>query len=134
MCSRICLFVVFKQKTSYEMRISDWSSDVCSSDLPITNHCSVPETNTTRAKEQQCRSNRLRNWVAVETKNRCREISATITIFCQTINNNERHIKRDIGTETGIIRVAARPEAIAANPQNRNTRTEERREGQTRKQ
>src|SRR3546814_17885785 len=25
--------VVFKQKTAYEMRISDWSSDVCSSDL-----------------------------------------------------------------------------------------------------
>src|SRR3546814_5881410 len=31
------LFFVFffKQKTAYEMRISDWSSDVCSSDLPI---------------------------------------------------------------------------------------------------
>src|SRR3546814_9784903 len=28
----ICFFV-FKQKTAYEMRISDWSSDVCSSDL-----------------------------------------------------------------------------------------------------
>src|SRR3546814_8780166 len=28
------LFFVFKQKTAYEMRISDWSSDVCSSDLP----------------------------------------------------------------------------------------------------
>src|SRR3546814_17400481 len=27
------LFFFFKQKTSYEMRISDWSSDVCSSDL-----------------------------------------------------------------------------------------------------
>src|SRR3546814_3362876 len=26
-------FFVFKQKTAYEMRISDWSSDVCSSDL-----------------------------------------------------------------------------------------------------
>src|SRR3546814_10563514 len=25
----------FKQKTAYELRISDWSSDVCSSDLPI---------------------------------------------------------------------------------------------------
>src|SRR3546814_1805581 len=25
----------FKQKTAYEMRISDWSSDVCSSDLPV---------------------------------------------------------------------------------------------------
>src|SRR3546814_18389519 len=37
----VCLFVLcqfvffffFKQKTAYEMRISDWSSDVCSSDL-----------------------------------------------------------------------------------------------------
>src|SRR3546814_5549946 len=29
----ICIFF-FKQKTAYEMRISDWSSDVCSSDLP----------------------------------------------------------------------------------------------------
>src|SRR3546814_6077770 len=31
-----CIFFVFffcKQKTAYEMRISDWSSDVCSSDL-----------------------------------------------------------------------------------------------------
>src|SRR3546814_2362689 len=28
-----CLFFFFKQKTAYEMRISDWSSDVCSSDL-----------------------------------------------------------------------------------------------------
>src|SRR3546814_13130182 len=27
-------FLFFKQKTAYEMRISDWSSDVCSSDLP----------------------------------------------------------------------------------------------------
>src|SRR3546814_6518936 len=29
------LFFFFKQKTAYEMRISDWSSDVCSSDLII---------------------------------------------------------------------------------------------------
>src|SRR3546814_4378786 len=30
----VCLcFLFFKQKTAYEMRISDWSSDVCSSDL-----------------------------------------------------------------------------------------------------
>src|SRR3546814_12909938 len=28
-------FFFFKQKTAYEMRISDWSSDVCSSDLTI---------------------------------------------------------------------------------------------------
>src|SRR3546814_2815186 len=30
----MCVFF-FKQKTAYEMRISDWSSDVCSSDLGI---------------------------------------------------------------------------------------------------
>src|SRR3546814_4368450 len=29
----MCLFFFFKQKTAYEIRISDWSSDVCSSDL-----------------------------------------------------------------------------------------------------
>src|SRR3546814_6774267 len=29
----MCCFFFFKQKTAYEMRISDWSSDVCSSDL-----------------------------------------------------------------------------------------------------
>src|SRR3546814_8029440 len=28
-----CVVFLFKQKTAYEMRISDWSSDVCSSDL-----------------------------------------------------------------------------------------------------
>src|SRR3546814_6738410 len=32
MCVLCCVFC-FKQKTAYEMRISDWSSDVCSSDL-----------------------------------------------------------------------------------------------------
>src|SRR3546814_10295663 len=39
LCSRVLVcfycspFFFFKQKTAYEMRISDWSSDVCSSDL-----------------------------------------------------------------------------------------------------
>src|SRR3546814_7541949 len=32
------LFFFFKQKTAYEMRISDWSSDVCSSDLDTAGH------------------------------------------------------------------------------------------------
>src|SRR3546814_7421521 len=31
----VVFFFFFKQKTAYEMRISDWSSDVCSSDLPM---------------------------------------------------------------------------------------------------
>src|SRR3546814_15694478 len=32
-CHSVFCFFFFKQKTAYEMRISDWSSDVCSSDL-----------------------------------------------------------------------------------------------------
>src|SRR3546814_2632086 len=42
----LCVFFFFKQKTAYEMRISDWSSDVCSSDLvsigsvvPVPRNC-----------------------------------------------------------------------------------------------
>src|SRR3546814_1361792 len=35
------MYFLFKQKTAYEMRISDWSSDVCSSDLVLggLRHC-----------------------------------------------------------------------------------------------
>src|SRR3546814_1752232 len=38
LCNCLLLFIFFfffKQKTAYEMRISDWSSDVCSSDLAV---------------------------------------------------------------------------------------------------
>src|SRR3546814_9284195 len=35
----LCSFFFFKQKTAYEMRISDWSSDVCSSDLLAHEQC-----------------------------------------------------------------------------------------------
>src|SRR3546814_10076638 len=42
-----CCFFFFKQKTAYEMRISDWSSDVCSSDLKAPSISSSPN----RARE-----------------------------------------------------------------------------------
>src|SRR3546814_3414433 len=35
LCSCCFCFFFFKQKTAYEMRISDWSSDLCSSDLLV---------------------------------------------------------------------------------------------------
>src|SRR3546814_10686054 len=45
MCCLVCMyfacFFFFKQKTAYEMRISDWSSDVCSSDLLFRTTCPV---------------------------------------------------------------------------------------------
>src|SRR3546814_1806009 len=41
-CVCVLFFFFFKQKTAYEMRISDWSSDVCSSDLRATADLSAP--------------------------------------------------------------------------------------------
>src|SRR3546814_3434669 len=35
-CVLLVIFFFVKQKTAYEMRISDWSSDVCSSDLDMS--------------------------------------------------------------------------------------------------
>src|SRR3546814_10930561 len=44
-----CAFFFFKQKTAYEMRISDWSSDVCSSDLLHLRHTGEFVANQTDA-------------------------------------------------------------------------------------
>src|SRR3546814_13815297 len=38
------VFLFFKQKTAYELRISDWSSDVCSSDLAATSDEQIQQT------------------------------------------------------------------------------------------
>src|SRR3546814_946135 len=38
----VCIVFFFKQKTAYEMRISDWSSDVCSSDLIMLPRYAAP--------------------------------------------------------------------------------------------
>src|SRR3546814_1256735 len=42
-----CYVFFFKQKTAYEMRISDWSSDVCSSDLKTLKSLSSPRRSVT---------------------------------------------------------------------------------------
>src|SRR3546814_5641272 len=41
---RLLLFFFFKQKTAYDMRISDWSSDVCSSDLSTNSNARAVAT------------------------------------------------------------------------------------------
>src|SRR3546814_743361 len=55
-CSLFCRFFFFKQMTAYEMLISDWSSDVCSSDLYYSvNRQQTPDslrTDTARADSQ----------------------------------------------------------------------------------
>src|SRR3546814_13575431 len=58
MMSGLFLFF-FKQKTAYEMRISDWSSDVCSSDLPQPASSSAsPASSTCMISARRCGSSR----------------------------------------------------------------------------
>src|SRR3546814_3105985 len=45
------LFFCFKQKTAYEMRISDWSSDVCSSDLMLIENIRAQRADIERLTE-----------------------------------------------------------------------------------
>src|SRR3546814_6578948 len=50
------LVFFFKQKTAYEMRISDWSSDVCSSDLAsaATDDAAAAMVSITRSRRDAC--------------------------------------------------------------------------------
>src|SRR3546814_7883956 len=49
------MFFFFKQKTAYEMRISDWSSDVCSSDLVSITGSPVSLLRITQLAGSPCR-------------------------------------------------------------------------------
>src|SRR3546814_14135891 len=53
--SQVTLYFIFffKQKTAYEMRISDWSSDVCSSDLHTIN-CQAPSRAESPRTDRSC--------------------------------------------------------------------------------
>src|SRR3546814_6283801 len=65
----LCLiFFFFKQKTAYEMRISDWSSDVCSSDLWFANAAYSERRNARRQADDEAeRADRLEEAVATRT-------------------------------------------------------------------
>src|SRR3546814_3212488 len=71
------LFFFFKQKTAYEMRISDWSSDVCSSDLLF---CSDEKM---RALERLARlqPDKLKLWIEGDNKRRLFEAFSTDDIL-----------------------------------------------------
>src|SRR3546814_5492885 len=50
----LCIvFFFFKQKTAYEMRISDWSSDVCSSDLSVLTRSRIISANCCGKNQNQ---------------------------------------------------------------------------------
>src|SRR3546814_2817518 len=62
LCTYVFFFFFFKQKTAYEMRISDWSSDVCSSDLSFRRSAlEIKTRNATMRAQYQAATSFFRN-------------------------------------------------------------------------
>src|SRR3546814_11775562 len=97
----MCFFFFFKQKTAYEMRISDWSSDVCSSDLddPLSAYSNPPILPQKRNADARAAEGRRHSRVDVArealTHNRATEIIHEIHLAlpCQHIDQ-WRHYRR----------------------------------------
>src|SRR3546814_3579811 len=82
------LFFFFKQKTAYEMRISDWSSDVCSSDLAqrVEEPCGSASTRTVCCPESaDCAA----RWVAIVVLPTPPLELATNTVFMRFLRTDE---------------------------------------------
>src|SRR3546814_3587399 len=91
-----CLFFFVKQKTAYEMRISDWSSDVCSSDLVATDPGASPE------QLEAAVARPIEN--AISTIGSVRHVSTTIndsvvTIMIEFTYEKQRSEERRVGKE-----------------------------------
>src|SRR3546814_4948681 len=70
-------FFFFKQKTAYEMRISDWSSDVCSSDLKVGDRSSQQWLIGTTVKRRECSGQAL-----IEFLSGCFEACDSWIVLC----------------------------------------------------
>src|SRR3546814_9942287 len=87
----VCFF--FKQKTAYEMRISDWSSDVCSSDLAVRR---VHHGSEEAAGDPQCW------WVRAYREVQALEINRLSRVFRQRESAGVRALRseeRRVGKE-----------------------------------
>src|SRR3546814_1693374 len=94
------LFFFFKQKTAYEMRISDWSSDVCSSDL-LTN--AEGSANSVNADPQKAETYEIGGkWDVIHEA-----LSLNVALFRTTVSNeiNSQDTIDGVALQTGKKRV-----------------------------
>src|SRR3546814_9830448 len=87
----VCFFFFFKQKTAYEMRISDWSSDVCSSDLHITTHGKGDQQDEQCSVNNPCSQSAHSGW--------SRHAPATASPEERKAENQKRSEERRVGKE-----------------------------------
>src|SRR3546814_1631608 len=82
MCRSLC----FKQKTAYEMRISDWSSDVCSSDL-------YPSRFPLRAESVKDNGARTEGVEALNMRRVARELGVSARLLYHHVRNKDEMVE-----------------------------------------
>src|SRR3546814_4221539 len=93
-----CILVFFfKQKTAYEMRISDWSSDVCSSDLPVSVSNTFPVESVDSISF--VRALELASSASPELAAARRELAASRALISQAGARPNRSEERRVGKE-----------------------------------
>src|SRR3546814_2709036 len=94
----MCFFCFFfKQKTAYEMRISDWSSDVCSSDLPATEPAATPAPAPEEAAPDGTTPEERANTARLNAEQASRA-RADNTIYAQEVRSDERRVGKECGS------------------------------------
>src|SRR3546814_15509127 len=102
----VLLFFFFKQKTAYEMRISDWSSDVCSSDLPGSDTIDSASSEADAASLRSSSSRAVQRFIfAITWRGRRRDASPPNNSSCAaahsevSISRLYRREERRVGQE-----------------------------------
>src|SRR3546814_1763183 len=90
MRSVVLCFFFFKQKTAYEMRISDWSSDVCSSDLLWLTRTQYQRNASTKFSQRNPSADASGYWTTKETADIAK------TLMCDSTGRSE---ERRVGKE-----------------------------------
>src|SRR3546814_5804824 len=115
MSMQSCGFFFFKQKTAYEMRISDWSSDVCSSDLGLTGVLYVLDEPSIGLHQRD-------NERLLETLRRLRDLGNSVIV----VEHDEDAIRSadylvDMGPRAGVkggrVIAIGKPEEVMQNPE-----------------
>src|SRR3546814_3059235 len=95
----LCIIFFFKQKTAYEMRISDWSSDVCSSDLMRA--CTSAAFNNSGGRFSRRASANIRTQLRILPRSEERRVGKECVSTCRS-RWSPYHSKKKMHTSTQL--------------------------------
>src|SRR3546814_10965439 len=101
MRSVVLCFFFFKQKTAYEMRISDWSSDVCSSDLLWLTRTQYQRNASTKFSQRNPSADASGYWTTKETADIAK------TLMCDSTGSKNHQLPL-----VGAVMFDAQPVAV----------------------